>query len=58
MHTSWEDAQTFLAVAEQRSFSAAAALLGVGQPTISRRVVALEARLGADFLDAENKAPK
>jgi DNA-binding transcriptional LysR family regulator len=49
MHTSWEDAQTFLAVAEKRSFSAAAGLLGVGQPTISRRIAELESRLGCQL---------
>jgi DNA-binding transcriptional LysR family regulator len=49
MNTTWEDAQTFLAVAEQRSFSAASALLGVGQPTISRRIAALERRLGCQL---------
>lgn len=49
MNTSWEDAQTFLAVAEQRSFSAASAFLGVGQPTISRRIAALEGRLGCQL---------
>jgi DNA-binding transcriptional LysR family regulator len=46
MDISWEDAQTFLAVAEQRSFSAAARLLDLGQPTISRRIASLEARIG------------
>lgn len=49
MNTSWEDAQTFLAVAEQRSFSAASGLLGVGQPTISRRIAALEGKLGCQL---------
>ncbi len=49
MNTSWEDAQTFLAVAEKRSFSAAAGFLGVGQPTISRRVADLESRLGCQL---------
>lgn len=39
---SWEDAQLFLAVAEQGSFSAAAKTLGIGQPTISRRIQHLE----------------
>ena len=39
---SWDDAQTFLAVAEHHSFSAAARALGVGQPTISRRIQNLE----------------
>jgi DNA-binding transcriptional LysR family regulator len=49
MNTSWEDAQTFLAVAESRNFSAASALLGVGQPTISRRIAALERRLNCQL---------
>ena len=49
MHTSWEDAETFLAVAEHDSFSAAAAMLGVGQPTISRRIANLESRLGCQL---------
>ena len=49
MHTSWEDAQTFLAVAEKRSFSAASSLLRVAQPTVSRRIAALEGRLGAQL---------
>jgi len=39
---SWEDAQTFLAVVEHRSFSAAARALDLGQPTISRRIRNLE----------------
>jgi DNA-binding transcriptional LysR family regulator len=42
----WEDAQTFLAVCEAESFSAAARRLDVGQPTVSRRIAGLEARLG------------
>jgi DNA-binding transcriptional LysR family regulator len=49
MNTSWEDAQTFLAVAEKRSFSAASGFLGVGQPTISRRIAALERRLSCQL---------
>ena len=49
MNTSWEDAQTFLAVAENHSFSAAANRLGVGQPTISRRIAGLEARLNCQL---------
>lgn len=49
MDISWEDAQTFLAVAEARSFSAAARILGVGQPTISRRIAEFEERLGCQL---------
>lgn len=42
---SWEDAQTFLAVVESGSFSAAARVLDLGQPTISRRIKNLEQRV-------------
>lgn len=46
MHIPWEDLEVFLAVAEEHSFSAAARRLGLTQPTVSRRVVGLEERLG------------
>lgn len=46
MDISWDDARTFLAVAEGGSISAGAARLGLGQPTVSRRVAQLEGRLG------------
>ena len=46
---SWTDAQTFLAVAEHRSFSGAARVLEVGQPTISRRIQNLERRVSAQL---------
>jgi len=49
MHITWEDAQTFLAIAEERSFSAGARRLGVGQPAVSRRVAHLEERLGCQL---------
>lgn len=49
MDINWEDAQTFLAVAEARSFSAAARVLRVGQPTISRRIAEFEERLGCQL---------
>lgn len=42
----WADLEVFLAVAETRSFSAAARRLGVTQPTVSRRIAALEESLG------------
>jgi DNA-binding transcriptional LysR family regulator len=47
--TSWEDAQTFLVVAEQHSFSGAARFLGLGQPTISRRIANIEERVGCQL---------
>lgn len=46
MHMPWEDVQLFLAVAEGRSLTAAAKRLRITQPTASRRLAALEARLG------------
>jgi DNA-binding transcriptional LysR family regulator len=47
MNITWDDAQLFLAVAETKSMSAAARLLKLGQPTISRRIAALEYSLSA-----------
>jgi DNA-binding transcriptional LysR family regulator len=46
MHTPWADWELFLAVAERGSFTGAAAALGLTQPTVSRRIVALEEHLG------------
>lgn len=46
MDMSWDDLRLFLAVADQGSFSGAAKALGVGQPTVSRRVAELEEALG------------
>lgn len=46
MH-SWEDYRILLAVCEHGSFSKAAAMLGMSQPTASRRIDALERELGA-----------
>jgi DNA-binding transcriptional LysR family regulator len=43
---SWDDAKLFLAVVEYKSFSGAAKALRLGQPTISRRIRALEQSLG------------
>jgi DNA-binding transcriptional LysR family regulator len=51
---SWEDTQTFLAVVEHRSFSAAARALALGQPTVSRRIQHLE-RLLAQQLFVRGK---
>jgi DNA-binding transcriptional LysR family regulator len=46
MDIPWDDLQLFLAAAEGGSMSAAARRLRLGQPTVSRRVAALEHRLG------------
>lgn len=46
MNVSWDDARIFLAVATTGSFSAAGRQLGIGQPTVSRRVAQLEEDLG------------
>lgn len=46
MSAGWDDIRLFLAVAETGSLSAAAAALGCSQPTIGRRLKALEHDLG------------
>jgi DNA-binding transcriptional LysR family regulator len=46
MNIPWEDVHLLLAVADSGSFSAAARKLRVAQPTISRRLADVEARLG------------
>lgn len=46
MEITWDQAQTFLAVAEHRSFSGAARALRLGQPTVSRRIATLEHAVG------------
>jgi DNA-binding transcriptional LysR family regulator len=48
---SLEDLQTFRAVAELGSFSKAAGLLNLSQPSISARVRRLEAKVGVRLLD-------
>lgn len=45
----------FVAVAQHRSFSAAAAAEGAAQPVMSRRVAALELRLGGPLLDRTSR---
>lgn len=46
----WDDLRTFLAVARNGTLSAAARKLGVTQPTMGRRLAAMEARTGARLL--------
>lgn len=46
----WQAMETFVRVVETGSFSAAARLLRVGQPAVSKTVAALEGRLGVRLL--------
>ncbi len=46
----WDDLRTFLVIARQGTLSAAARSLGVTQPTMGRRLGAMEARIGARLL--------
>ena len=47
--------RTFLAVAEEKSFSAAAQRLHITQPAISKRIQSLENHLGANLFDRIGK---
>jgi molybdate transport repressor ModE-like protein len=47
----WDDLRVLLSVVETGSFSRSAKELGLTQPTVSRRVAALEERLGAQLVD-------
>jgi len=46
----WDDLRTFLAIARHGTLSASARALGVTQPTMGRRLAAMEARTGARLL--------
>jgi DNA-binding transcriptional LysR family regulator len=46
MHTTWSDLELFLAVSEAGSLTGASKQLRVTQPTVSRQLADLEARLG------------
>ncbi len=52
---SWEDLQTLGAVLETGSASGAAQRLGLGQPVISKRVDAIEKRLGLKLFDRQSR---
>lgn len=55
MNIPWEDLELLFAISTERSFSAAARRIGLTQPTVSRRIQALEERLGVELFvrDAE-----
>lgn len=49
----WDDLRTFLAIARHGTLSAAARTLGVTQPTMGRRLAAMEERIGARLLQKQ-----
>lgn len=51
MAANWDDLRFFLAIARARSLTAAGRALGVSQPTVSRRLETLEARLKVRLFD-------
>ena len=51
MTMNWDDYRYFLAIARSRSLTDAAKELGVSQPTVSRRLKAIEDGLGVRLLD-------
>lgn len=51
MDTHWDDHRFFLAIARRRTLTAAARELGVSQPTVSRRLEALEQKLKVRLFD-------
>ena len=53
----WSLLQSFLAVAETGSLSAAARALGLSQPTLGRKVREVEAALGAELFHRHAKGP-
>ncbi|MEM7060818.1 MAG: LysR family transcriptional regulator [Pseudomonadota bacterium] len=56
--SNWDDYRYLLAVGEAGSFSAAARKLGVSQPTVSRRIVELERRLGVTLFERLPDGPR
>jgi DNA-binding transcriptional LysR family regulator len=54
----WDDIRVLLAVLREGSFSGAAAVLAVEQSTVSRRIAALEAALGAVLFDRTPAGPR
>jgi DNA-binding transcriptional LysR family regulator len=54
----WDDIRVLLAVLREGSFSGAAVALAVEQSTVSRRVAALEAALGAVLFDRTPAGPR
>ena len=55
MGISWDDHRFFLAIARAGTLTAAAAALSVSQPTVSRRLEAIERKLGARLFQRTRK---
>ena len=55
MKLRWDDLKLFVAVHEQGSLSAAARVLKLGQPTLSRRIAELEEAIGTVLTAAGSK---
>src|SRR5215212_247655 len=55
-HQNFDDLLAFLAVARQRSFTKAAARLGVSQSALSHTIRGLEARLGLRLLTRSTRS--
>lgn len=51
MKSTWDDHRFFLAIARERTLTAAGKSLGVSQPTVSRRLDALESKLRVRLFD-------
>ncbi len=54
----WDSIRIFLAVAEQGSMSAAAQVVGISQPTVSRQILALEERTGLHLFERSTSGLK
>lgn len=50
----WSDLPIVIGIAEAGSYTQAARTLGISQPTVGRRIQALEARLGAPIFERED----
>jgi len=55
-HFDWNHARGFLAAVDEGSLSAAARLLGVTQPTLSRQISALEENLGVTLFERGHRS--
>ena len=53
----WDDLRLFAAIAAEGSLSAAARRLGLSQPTMGRRLLALESSMGAKLLERTQGGP-